>query len=106
MSYIDPYEIENYFINLELEFCSYSSELKYNYEFLQILILNYDKRLNNILILSKKINLIDFFLNIEKQIIYLYNIFKTITNNNIKNYIIKQLFSFRKYNITNIKKFL
>jgi len=103
---IDFLELENFFVNLEFQLNNYSNDIKEHFKVFRILSITYNKQLNNILILNRKIELIDFFLNIEQQLIYINNVFKNINDKNIKKYLNNQIKNFRNHNANNIKKYL
>jgi DNA repair protein RadC len=103
---IYPQELEDYFIHLEIQFRKYSNDIKENFKLLRIIMSRYNKELQNILLLNRKNELIDFFLYYEKKLMYINNIFKNINDNQIKDYLKKQIKNFRLYNINNIKKFI
>jgi hypothetical protein len=99
-------EFEDFIINSSPQFAIYSYEINSNFKLLYILRINYEKELNSILILSRKLDLIEFFNTIEKKLLYINHVFESITNKNYKIYLQKQIEDFRKLNIQNIKKYL
>jgi hypothetical protein len=99
-------EFEDFFINLTPQFSLYSYELKQNFSLLKILITNYNKDLESKLILSRKIDLIDFFNTTEKSLLYINFVFESVIDNKIKLYLQNKIKKFRQLNISNIKKYL
>jgi len=99
-------ELENFFINLEFDSNNYSNNIKEHFKLFRIISITYNKQLNYILLLNRKTELIDFFIDIEKKLLYINNIFKNINNKNIKKYLKDQIKNFRIYNVNNIKKYL
>ena len=99
-------ELEDFFISLTPQFSIYSYEIRENFKLLNNLIITYDKELKSKLILSREIDLIEFFTNTERNLLYFNHIFKSIKNKEIKNTLIKKIQIFRKINLENIKKYL
>lgn len=99
-------EINDFFINLEMQSVVYSYEIKENIKLFKSLCLSYDKELNHLLLLSIPIKLIEFFNSNEKQLLYFINVFNKINNPIIKKYILNQVFQYRKNNLANITKYL
>jgi hypothetical protein len=99
-------EFEDFFINLTPQFSLYSYELKQNFTLLQILITNYNKELESKLILSRKMDLIDFFNITEKNLLYINYVFESVIDKKIKFYLQNKIKKMRQINISNIKKYL
>ena len=99
-------EINDFFINLEMQSVSYSYEIKENIKLFKYLCFSYDKELNHIVLLSIPIKLIEFFNSNEKQLLYFINVFNKINNPIIKKYIINQVYKYRRYNLSNMTKYL
>ena len=99
-------EINDFFINIEMQSILYSYEIKENIKLFKSICLNYNKELNHLLLLSVSINLIEFFNSFEKQLLFLNSVFIKINNPNIKKYITNQVYKFRTYNLSNIQKYL
>ena len=106
MDILNLTELQDFFIILNPQFSLYSYEIRENFKLLNNLIITYDKELKSKLILSRKIDLIEFFTNIEKTLLYINHVFKSINNKNIKYNLIKKIQKLRKINIENIKKYL
>jgi len=99
-------EIEDFFMMLDPQLRIYSYELRENFKSLQVLILTYNSELKKKLILSRKLDLIEFFSEIEKKALYYSHIFKKIENENIKNKIDFYIEKIRSVNKSNIVKFI
>ena len=99
-------EIEDFFMMLDSQLSLYSSELRENLKLLQILIKTYNSELNKRLILSRKIDLIEFFAGIERNILYWIYCFQRIKNPNIKAKIYFYIQKIRLVNEENINKFI
>jgi hypothetical protein len=106
MNILNLTEFEYFFINSTPQFSIYSYEIRENFKLLNNLIITYDKELKSKLILSRKIDLIEFFTNTEKTLLYNIHVFKSIDNKNIKKTLINKSQNLRKKNIENIKKYL
>jgi hypothetical protein len=69
-------------------------ELRENFKLLKILILEYETKLKKLLILSKPMELIDFFSDTEKKLLLFNNIFKQVKDTKIRdkiNFYIEQI---------------
>ena len=58
------------------------------------------------LILSRKLDLIEFFKQVEQKLLYIHDVFNSITDDNIKKTLQKKILVFRKLNVENINKYL
>jgi hypothetical protein len=99
-------EFEDFIINSTPQFSIYSYEINNNFKLLYILRINYEKELKSKLILSRKLDLIEFFNTTEKKLLYINHVFQSISNKNHKLYLQNEIKDFRKLNIQNIKKYL
>ena len=106
MDYLDFDEFENFFISLTPQFSLYSYEINYHFKLLNSLITSYDKELKSKLILSRKVDLIEFFKQIEQKLLYIHCVFNSITDDNIKKTLQNKILVFRKLNVENINKYL
>ena len=64
------------------------------------------KELKSKLILSRKLELIEFFKQIEQKLLYIHDVFNSITDDNIKKTLQNKILVFRKLNVENINKYL
>ncbi len=106
METLNVNEIEDFFMMLDPQLRIYSYELRENFKSLQVLILTYNSELNKRLILSRKLDLIEFFSGVEKKALYYSHIFAKIKNENIKNKIDFYIQKIRLVNKSNIVKFI
>ena len=106
MDILDFNEFENYFISLTPQFSLYSYEINQNFKLFNCLITTYDKELKSKLILSRKLDLIEFFKQVEQKLLYIHDVFNSITDNNIKKTLQNKILVFRKLNVENINKYL
>ena len=106
MDYLDFNEFENFFISLTTQFSLYSYEINYHFKLLNSLITSYDKELKSKLILSRKVDLIEFFKQVEQKLLYINCVFNSITDDNIKKTLQDKILVFRKLNVENINKYL
>lgn len=107
MEILDINELEDFFIlTLDTQFRLYSYEMRENFKLLQILIKSYNLELEKRLVLSRKIDLIEFFLSIEKKMLYFIHCFQKINNPNVKNKIYFYIQKIRLVNRSNIIKFV
>jgi hypothetical protein len=87
-------------------FSLYSYEINQNFKLFNNLIITYDKQLKSKLILSRKVDLIEFFKQVEQKLLYINDVFKAIIDNNIKKTLQDKILVFRKLNVENINKYL
>jgi hypothetical protein len=80
--------------------------MRENFKLLQTLIKTYNSELSKRLILSRKIDLIEFFLGIENKMLYFMYCFQKINNPNVKNKIDFYIQKIRSVNKSNIIKFV
>lgn len=106
MDILDFNEFENYFISLTPQFSLYSYEIRENFKLFNNLITTYDKELKSKLILSRKLDLIEFFKQVEQKLLYINFVFNSITDDNIKKTLQNKILVFRKLNVENINKYL
>jgi hypothetical protein len=106
METLNVNEIEDFFMMLDPQLRLYSYELRENFKSLQVLISTYNSELNKRLILSRKLDLIEFFSGIEKKALYYLYIFQKLQNQNIKNKINFYIQKIRSVNKSNILKFI
>ena len=106
MDILDFNEFENYFISLTPQFSLYSYEINQHFKLFNNLITTYDKELKSKLILSRKVDLIEFFKQIEQKLLYIHCVFNSITDDNIKKTLQNKILVFRKLNVENINKYL
>lgn len=99
-------ELEDFFISLTPQFSIYSYEIRENFKLLNNLIITYDKELKSKLILSRKLDLIEFFKQVEQKLLYIHGVFNFITDDNIKKTLQNKILVFRKLNVENINKYL
>ncbi len=99
-------EIEDFIMLLDPQLSIYSYELRENFKSLQVLISTYNSELNKKLVLSRKIDLIEFFSGVEKKALYFLHVFEKIKNQNIKNKLYFYIEKIRLVNKTNIVKFI
>lgn len=103
---LNSQDLEDFFINLTPQISLFSYEIKENLKLFKMLCSNYNIQLKNILILSRQLDLIEFFNNIEKQLLYFNNCFKNIPDIDIRKYITNQVLNYRKINLNNIQKYI
>lgn len=107
MEILDINEIEDFFIlTLDSQLKLYSYEMRENFNLLRTSINTYNSELYKRLILSRKIDLIEFFLGIEKKMLFFMYCFQKIKNPNIKNKIDFYIQKIRMVNKSNISKFI
>lgn len=106
MDILDFNEFENYFISLTPQFSLYSYEINQHFKLFNNLITTYDKELKSKLILSRKLDLIEFFKQVEQKLLYIHGVFNFITDDNIKKTLQNKILVFRKLNVENINKYL
>ena len=106
MDYLDFDEFENFFISLTPQFSLYSYEINYHFKLLNSLITTYDKELKSKLILSRKLDLIEFFKQVEQKLLYINDVFNLIIDNKVKQTLQNKILVFRKLNVENINKYL
>lgn len=103
---IDKNELIDFHINMDLQFKTFSSELKLNYQQLNILIESYKEELAKVLILERRQELKNFFSKINIRLLNFDIIFEKINNKDIQQYIHKRIKEHRKYNLTLAKFYL
>jgi hypothetical protein len=106
MDILDFNEFENYFINLTPQFSLYSYEIRENFKLFNSLITTYDKELQSKLILSRSLDLIEFFKQVEQKLLYINDVFNLIIDNKVKQTLQNKIIVFRKLNVENINKYL
>jgi hypothetical protein len=106
MDTLDINEIEDFFMMKDSQLSIYSSELRENFKQIKTLITTYNFELDKKLVLKRKIDLIEFFLYIEKKTLYWIYCFQKIQNQNIKDKIYFYINKIRNVNKTNINKFI
>lgn len=106
MEILNINEIEDFFIMLDPQLRIYSYELRENFKSLQVLISTYNSELEKRLVLSRKLDLIEFFSGVEKKALYYSHIFQKINNTNIKKKLIFYIQKIRLVNKSNIIKFI
>lgn len=106
MDTLDINEIEDFFMMRDSQLSIYSSEHRENFKELKILILTYNQELNKRLVLKRKLDLIEFFLYVEKKVLYWMYSFQRIKNQNIKAKIDFYIDRIRAVNKSNIAKFI
>jgi hypothetical protein len=106
MDILDFNEFENYFINLTPQFSLYSYEIRENFKLFNSLITTYDKELQSKLILSRSLDLIEFFKQVEQKLLYINDVFNLIIDNKVKQTLQNKILVFRKLNVENINKYL
>jgi hypothetical protein len=106
MDILDFNELENFFISLTPQFSLYSYEINQNFKLFNCLITTYDKELKSKLILSRKLDLIEFFKQVEQKLLYINDVFNSIVDNEIKQTLQKKILVFRKLNVENINKYI
>ena len=106
MDFFNFNEYDNLFISLTPQFSLYSYEINQNFKLFNNLIITYDKQLKSKLILSRKVDLIEFFKQVEQKLLYINDVFNSIIDNNIKKTLQDKILVFRKLNVENINKYL
>jgi len=106
MDTLDINEIEDFFMMRDSQLSIYSSELRENFKQIKILISTYNLELNKRLVLKRKLDLIEFFLYVEKKTLYWMYCFQKIKNENIKAKIDFYINRIRAVNKSNIIKFI
>lgn len=107
MNTLNINEMEDFFmLTCDSQLSLYSYEMRENFKSLQILIKTYNLELAKRLILSRKIDLIEFFIYIENKMLFFMYSFEKIKNINIKNKIDFYIKKIRLVNKSNIKKFI
>ncbi len=99
-------EIEDFFMMLDSQLSLYSYELRENFKLLQMLLSTYNTELNKRLILSRKLDLIEFFSGVERKALYFSHIFLKVKNQNIKNKLDFYIQKIRMVNKSNTVKFI
>jgi hypothetical protein len=103
---IDKEELDSFFTETSLILDFEPFYIQKDYKLFRSLIMDYNKKLNHILILRRKIDLIEFFSNFEKITNYYLQIFDNVNNIDAKKQIKDQIILWKKININNIKKYI
>jgi hypothetical protein len=106
MDTLDINEIEDFFMMRDSQMSIYSSELRENFKKLKILVNTYNQELKKRLVLKRKIDLIEFFLSVEKKTLYWIYTFQRVSNPNIKAKLDFYIDKIRAVNKSNITKFI
>ena len=99
-------EIKEFFILLDPQIMTYSYEIRENFKLFKTLCLNYNIELQKYLILSRQIDLIEFFTVFERSLLYINGVFIKIQNEDTRKYLQNEIKKYRKYNLDNIIKYI